>query len=191
MCVRGCETHLSVSKDDSTERSPFATRTVTSPLQCASEPSIQDRSPRKSLHRRESMCPRPQCVARWMECPIQWEEDLAGRRHRSHENSRSLRLKTNKERRAKPARRTSRLIYSKTVARESHPSRWPQKNQCPRNRWLSCLKPVDRGFGAVCPGACPFAAVFESASGSATSPKHRTHTNTHFPAALAKPETST
>ncbi len=44
----------------------------------------------------------------------------------------------NSERRAKAARRSSRLIYPKTAARELHQSRSSVKNQNPQNGQLSC-----------------------------------------------------
>ena len=90
----------------------------------------------------------------------------AERRHRSQ---RQL------ERRAKSARRSSRLIYPKTAAQRFHQSRSALKNQNPQNGHL--LARFDWGFGAICFGASPVAAVFGSAPGSATPPEHRYHLN--------------
>src|ERR1019366_3880397 len=77
------------------------------------------------------------------------------------------------ERRAKPARRSSRLIYPKTAARELHQSRSAHKNQNPQNGQR--MARFDWGLGAICFGASPVAAVFGSAPGSATPPEHRIH----------------
>src|SRR6478672_5070077 len=93
------------------------------------------------------------------------------------------------ERRAKPARRSSRLIYPKTAARGPHQSRCANKNQNPQNGQHRAR--FDWGFGAVCFGASPVAAVFGSAPGSATPPEHRSHSNPNPPAALLKQDIST
>src|ERR1039458_9596206 len=85
----------------------------------------------------------------------------------------SRRGKRQMERRAKPARRSSRFMYPKTAARGLHQSRSVRKNQNPQNGHL--MARFDWGIGAVCFGASPVAAVFGSAPGSATSPKHRFH----------------
>ena len=79
------------------------------------------------------------------------------------------------ERRAKPARRSSRFMYPKTAARRLHQSRCDPKNQNPQNGQL--MARFDWGLGAICFGASPVAAVFGSAPGSATSPEHRIHSN--------------
>ena len=79
------------------------------------------------------------------------------------------------ERRAKPARRSSRLRYPKAAARRLHQSRSAHKNQNPQNGHL--MARFDWGFGAICFGASPVAAVFGSAPGSATPPEHRIHSN--------------
>ena len=88
------------------------------------------------------------------------------------------------ERRAKPARRSSRLIYPKTAARELHQSRSAHKNQNPQNGQL--MARFDWGLGAVCFGASPVAAVFGSAPGSATPPEHRIYCKPAFQEALSK-----
>ena len=93
---------------------------------------------------------------------------------RSYRNERQM------ERRAKPARRSSRLIYPKTAARRLHQSRSAHKNQNPQNGHL--MARFDWGLGAVCFGASPVAAVFGSAPGSATPPEHRIHSNPTSPA---------
>ena len=92
---------------------------------------------------------------------------LAAERQRRHQKQ--------MERRAKPARRSSRFMYPKTAARRLHQSRCDPKNQNPQNGHL--MARFDWGFGAVCFGASPVAAVFGSAPGSATPPEHRTHSN--------------
>jgi hypothetical protein len=90
---------------------------------------------------------------------------------------------------AKSAQPSSRLLYPKTTAQKLHQNSFILKNQNPQNGqpWAR----FDWGFGTVCFGASPVAAVFGSAPGSATSPKHRTHTNTNFPSTLSKPDIST
>ena len=93
------------------------------------------------------------------------------------------------ERRAKPARRSSRLIYPKTAARGLHQSRSVHKNQNPQNGQHRAR--FDWGLGAVCFGASPVAAVFGSAPGSATPPEHRSHSSPNPPAALLKQDIST
>jgi hypothetical protein len=93
------------------------------------------------------------------------------------------------ERRAKAARRSSRLMYPKAAARRLHQSRSVQKNQNPQNGHL--MARFDWGFGAICFGASPVAAVFGSAPGSATSPEHRIHSNPASPADLSKQDIST
>jgi hypothetical protein len=85
------------------------------------------------------------------------------------------RVNTEKERRAKSARRSSRFIYPKTAAREFHQSRSAFKNQNPQNGHL--MARFDWGLGAFCFGANPVAAVFGSAPGSATPPEHRIQSN--------------
>jgi hypothetical protein len=99
----------------------------------------------------------------------------AKRRHRSQNQA---------ERRAKPARRPSRCIYPKTAARKLHQSRSVLKNQNPQNgqHWAR----FDWGFGAICFGASPVAAVFGSAPGSATPPEHRIHCKPLLPGSHPK-----
>ncbi len=93
------------------------------------------------------------------------------------------------ERRAKPARRSSRFMYPKTAARRLHQSRSLPKNQNPQNGHL--MARFDWGLGAVCFGASPVAAVFGSAPGSATPPEHRIHFNPTPSVALPKQDIST
>jgi hypothetical protein len=93
------------------------------------------------------------------------------------------------ERRAKPARRSSRWMYPKTAARRLHRSRRAQKNQNPQNGQHRAR--FDWGLGAVCRGASPVAAVFGSAPGSATPPEHRIHSNPTPPADPSKQDIST
>src|ERR1017187_8437395 len=102
---------------------------------------------------------------------------------RSHRSQRQM------ERRAKPARRSSRLMYPKTAARRLHQSRSAHKNQNPRNGQHRAR--FDWGFGAICFGASPVAAVFGSAPGSATSPEHRIYSNPAPPADFLKQDIST
>jgi len=97
--------------------------------------------------------------------------------------------KNQKERRAKPARRSSRSIYPKTAARGLHQSRCVSKNQNPQNGHL--MARFDWGLGAVCFGASPVAAVFGSAPGSATPPEHRIQFNPASPAVPSKQDIST
>ena len=93
------------------------------------------------------------------------------------------------ERRAKPARRSSHLIYPKAAALELQQSRSAHKNQNPQNWHL--MARFDWGLGAVCFGASPVAAVFGSAPGSATSPEHQIHFKPASPAAPSKQDIST
>src|ERR1035441_8039106 len=93
------------------------------------------------------------------------------------------------ERRAKAARRSSRLRYPKTAARGLHQSRSAPKNQNPQNGHL--MARFDWGLGAICFGASPVAAVFGSAPGSATPPEHRIHCKPSSQAALLKQDIST
>ena len=93
------------------------------------------------------------------------------------------------ERRAKPARRSSRFMNPKTAARRLHQSRSAHKNQNPQNGHL--MARFDWGFGAICFGASPVAAVFGSAPGSATPPEHRFQFNSSSQAALLKQDIST
>src|SRR5664279_6538495 len=88
------------------------------------------------------------------------------------------------ERRAKAARRSSRLRYPKTAAQRLHQSRSAHKNQNPQNGQL--MARFDWGSGAICFGASPVAAVFGSALGSATSPEHRIYCKPAFQEALSK-----
>lgn len=93
------------------------------------------------------------------------------------------------ERRAKPARRSSRFVYPKTAALKLHQSRYLSKNQNPQNGHHRAR--FDWGSGAVCFGASPVAAVFGSAPGSATPPEHRIHCKPTPSAALSKQDIST
>ena len=93
------------------------------------------------------------------------------------------------ERRAKPARRSSRFSYPKTAARELHQSRSAHKNQNPQNGHHRAR--FDWGLGAVCFGASPVAAVFGSAPGSATPPEHRIHSKPDPLTAPSKQDIST
>ena len=99
------------------------------------------------------------------------------------------RSKNQKERRAKTARRSSRFIYPKTAARRLHQSRSVAKNQNPQNGHL--MARFDWGFGAICFGASPVAAVFGSAPGSATPPEHRIYSNPTLQADPSKQDIST
>src|ERR1035438_5873519 len=101
----------------------------------------------------------------------------------------SRRGKRQMERRAKPARRSSRFWFLKTAARGLHQSRSVRKNQNPQNGHL--MARFDWGLGAVCFGASPVAAVFGSAPGSATSPEHQIHFKPASPAAPSKQDIST
>src|SRR5450759_2745070 len=93
------------------------------------------------------------------------------------------------DRRAKPARRSTRLRYPKTAAQRLHQSRSVHKNQNPQNGHL--MARFDWGLGAVCFGASPVAAVFGSAPGSATPPEHRIHCKPSSQAAPIKQDIST
>src|ERR1035441_10749348 len=93
------------------------------------------------------------------------------------------------DRRAKPARRSTRLRYPKTAAQRLHQSRSAHKNQNPQNGQL--MARFDWGLGAVCFGASPVAAVFGSAPGSATPPEHRIHCKPASQEALLKQDIST
>jgi hypothetical protein len=97
---------------------------------------------------------------------------MEGRPDRSHPHHRHAGRMT-AERRAKPARRSSRCIYPKTAAQKLHQSTSALKNQNPQNGQHRAR--FDWGLGAICFGASPVAAVFGSAPGSATSPEHRIH----------------
>jgi len=92
-------------------------------------------------------------------------------------------------RRAKPARRPSRLLYPKTAAQKLHLSRFVLKNQNPQNGHL--VARFDWGLGAICFGASPLAAVFGSVPGSATSPEHRLYLKPTQLTHPAKPDIST
>jgi hypothetical protein len=83
----------------------------------------------------------------------------------------------------------SRFIDPKTAARRLHQSTSAHKNQNPQNGHL--MARFDWGFGAICFGASPVAAVFGSAPGSATPPEHRIHFNPYSQAALLKQDIST
>ena len=93
------------------------------------------------------------------------------------------------DRRAKPARRSTRLRYPKTAVQRLHQSRSVHKNQNPQNGHL--MARFDWGLGAVCFGASPVAAVFGSAPGSATPPEHRIHCKPASQEAPSKQEIST
>src|ERR1019366_9119165 len=73
--------------------------------------------------------------------------------------------------RAKTARPSSRLLDPKTAALRLHQCSSLQKDQTLQNGLYSTR--FDWRAGAICFGASPVAAVFGSAPGSATSPKHR------------------
>ena len=94
-----------------------------------------------------------------------------------------------KDRRAKPARRSSRLRYPKTAAQRLHQSRSAHQNQNPQNGQL--MARFDWGSGAICFGASPVAAVFGSAPGGATPPEHRIHFKPSFQAGPLKQDIST
>jgi hypothetical protein len=101
---------------------------------------------------------------------------MEGRPDRSHPYFRPVGgVRFNEDRRARAARRSSRLRYPKTAARRLHQSRSARKNQNPQNGQL--MARFDWGYGAICFGASPVAAVFGSAPGSATPPEHRIHSN--------------
>ena len=102
---------------------------------------------------------------------------------------RRSRSRRQSERRAKAARRPSRFLYPKTAARGLHQSRCGRKNQNPQNGHLQAR--FDWGFGAICFGASPVAAVFGSAPGSATPPEHRIHCKPFSQAAPSKQDIST
>ena len=98
------------------------------------------------------------------------------------------------DRRAKPARRSTRLRYPKTAAQRLHQSRSlhgrsVHNNQNPQNGQL--MARFDWGLGAICFGASPVAAVFGSAPGSATPPEHRIHCKPSSQAAPLKQDIST
>ena len=94
------------------------------------------------------------------------KEKFAGVGSRANRVSQNL----HKERRAKAARRSPRLIYPKTAARGLHQCRSAQKNQNPQNGhlWPGLT-------GGLAPSASKPApsSGFGSAPGSATSPEHR------------------
>src|SRR5437588_8399197 len=75
-------------------------------------------------------------------------------------------------------------MHPKTAARRLHQSRSAHKNQNPQNGHHRAR--FDWGFGAICFGASPVAAVFGSAPGSATPPEHRFHSNPSSQAATSK-----
>ena len=115
---------------------------------------------------------------------------MEGRPDRSHPHCRQVGgVRVNKERRAKAARRSSRFIYTKTAAQGLHQSRVAQKNQNPQNGHL--MARFDWGYGAICFGANPVAAVFVSAPGSATPPEHRIHFNPTLQIQPSKADIST
>ena len=97
--------------------------------------------------------------------------------------------KCNLERRANPARRSSRCIYPKTAARRLHRTRSAHQNQNPQNGQHRAR--FDWGLGAICFGASPVAAVFGSAPEDATPPKHRIHSNPCLPDLPLKQDIST
>jgi len=67
------------------------------------------------------------------------------------------------------------LYISEDRCSGASPKQISLKNQNPQNGHL--MARFDWGSGAICFGASPVAAVFGSAPGSATSPKHRIHSN--------------
>ena len=99
------------------------------------------------------------------------------------------RTQRQEERRAKPARRSSRFLYPKTAAPRLHQSRFPRKNQNPQNGHHRAR--FDWGFGAACFGASPVAAVFGSAPGSATPPERQIYSNPTLPTRPSKQDIST
>ena len=97
--------------------------------------------------------------------------------------------KTNSVGPARTARPSSRLLYPKTAARKLHQSSLTLKNQNPQNGQHGAR--FDWGFGAVCFGVSPVTAVFGSAPGNATSPKHRFHIKPTPQTSSPKPDIST
>ena len=120
-----------------------------------------------------------------------WTTSLESRRNRLHSDARRTRLihQNQKERRATAARRSLRFIYPKTAAQKLHQSRSVLKDQNPQNGHHGAR--FDWGFGAICFGASPVAAVFGSAPGSATPPEHRIHFNPTPPHRPSKKDIST
>jgi hypothetical protein len=99
------------------------------------------------------------------------------------------RRKTNSVGRAKTARPSSRLIYPKTAARGNSPKQMGSENQNPQNgqHWAR----FDWGFGAICFGAIPVAAVFGSAPGARLPRNIKSTINPHPHATSLKQDIST
>ena len=93
------------------------------------------------------------------------------------------------DRRAKPARRSTRFKISEDRCSEASPKQICSQNQNPQNGHL--MARFDWGLGAICFGASPVAAVFGSAPGSATPPEHRIHFKPSSQMALLKQDIST
>src|ERR1039457_5186148 len=81
------------------------------------------------------------------------------------------------------------LKISEDRCSRASPKQICPQNQNPQNGHL--MARFDWGLGAVCFGANPVAAVFESASGSATPPEHRIHFKPTSQEALLKQDIST
>ena len=92
------------------------------------------------------------------------------------------------DRRAKPARRSTRFKISEDRCSGASPKQICPQNQNPQNGHL--MARFDWGLGAVCFGASPVAAVFGSAPGSATPPEHRIHFKPSSQQALLKQDIS-
>jgi len=74
------------------------------------------------------------------------------------------------DRRAKPARRSTRIKISEDRCSGASPKQICLQNQNPQNGHL--MARFDWGLGAICFGASPVAAVFGSAPGGANPPEH-------------------
>ena len=81
------------------------------------------------------------------------------------------------------------LKISEDRCSRASPKQICPQNQNPQNGHL--MARFDWGLGAVCFGANPVAAVFESAPGSATPPEHRIHFKPTSQEALLKQDIST
>ena len=89
--------------------------------------------------------------------------------------------------------KTGPAIFALDVSEDrcsgASPKQIDSKNQNPQNG--PDLARFDWGFGAVCCGASPVAAVFGSAPGSATPPEHRIHSKPNPPTGPSKQDIST
>ena len=89
--------------------------------------------------------------------------------------------------------KTGPAIFALSISEDrcsgASPKQIRLKNQNPQNEHL--MARFDWGYGAVCFGASPVAAVFGSAPGSATSPKHRLYSKPYPPAVPSKQDIST